>query len=274
MSPWLTLKKRPKTPKEKIFYTLEIGIDDPIDVFLVILIISNVFAVILSSVESIYEKSPIFFDGFEIFSVTIFTIEYILRIWSCTAKKEFSHPIRDRLKYATKPLLIVDLLAILPFYLPILGLDLRFLRILRIFRVLRVLKLERYFDALRTIVKVLKRKFTEILSTFLVTLILLTIAASFMFYIEPQTFKSIPDAMWWGIVTLTTVGYGDVYPSTPVGKFIGAILALLGIGLFGLPAGILASGFLEEIQSKNKNKVKAAHRKKPFRRSRFSRFSL
>jgi voltage-gated potassium channel len=132
--------------------------------------------------------------------------------------------------------------------------DLRFLRILRIFRVLRVLKLERYFVALRTVARVLKRKSAEIASTFIVMFILLVLASAIMHYIEPQTFANIPRAMWWGIVTLTTVGYGDIYPQTALGQLLGAVLALLGIGLFGLPAGILAAGFVEEIHSKQDKK--------------------
>ncbi|WP_367363243.1 ion transporter [Mesotoga sp.] len=150
-----------------------------------------------------------------------------------------------------QPLVLVDLLAIFPFYLPfVTRLDLRFLRILRIFRVFRVLKLERYFVTLSKVVRVIKRKASEIISTFIVMFILIVLAASLMYYVEPQTYDSIPHAMWWGIVTLTTVGYGDVYPQTALGQLIGSILALLGIGLFGIPAGILAAGFIEEIQSK------------------------
>ena len=237
--------------KRKVFDTLEIGIDDPVDIFLVVLIILNVITVILGTVESLYIRYQAFFDIFEVFSVIVFTVEYSLRIWSCTSSKEFSRPIMGRLKYASKPLLIIDLFAILPFYLPVLlPVDLRFLRILRIFRVLRVLKLERYFVALKTVAKVIKNKSAEIISTFIVIFIMLVIVASLMYYIEPQTFDNIPQAMWWGIVTLTTVGYGDIYPVTVPGQVIGAILALLGIGLFGLPAGILAAGFIEEIQKK------------------------
>jgi voltage-gated potassium channel len=187
------------------------------------------------------------------FSVIVFSVEYILRIWSCTSDEQYSRPIVGRIKYAIQPLVLVDLLAILPFYLPfVTRLDLRFLRILRIFRVLRVLKLERYFVALSKVARVMKRKASEIISTFIVMFILIVLSASLMYYVEPQTYDSIPHAMWWGIVTLTTVGYGDVYPQTALGQLIGSILALLGIGLFGLPAGILAAGFIEEIQSKNK----------------------
>jgi len=241
--------------KKKVYTILELEFNNPINIFLSILIIANVICVILATVNSLYIRFSVFLNGFEVFSVIVFTIEYILRIWSCTSNKKYKHPIKDRLRYATQPLLIVDLFAFLPFYLPLISVDLRFLRILRIFRVLRVLKLERYFSALKIVVKVIKNKSSELISTFIVIFILLIIVASLMYYIEPQTFDNIPQAMWWGTVTLTTVGYGDIYPTTVLGKLVGAILALLGIGLFGLPAGILAAGFIEEIQ-KRKDKEK------------------
>ena len=240
--------------KQTVFNILSGTTSNPVNVFISILIILNVTFVVLGTVESIATKIKNFLDFFETFSVVTFTVEYILRIWSCTATKEYSYPFKGRVKYATKPLLIVDLLAILPYYLPmIFPIDLRFIRILRIFRVLRILKIERYSKALQMIIDVVKEKSSELISTFIVIFTLLVIVASFMYYVEPQNFNNIPSAMWWGVVTLTTVGYGDVYPVTPLGKIIGAILALLGIGLFGLPAGILASGFIEKIQ-KTKNK--------------------
>ncbi len=240
-----------KQLKSKVFLILEGNASNPINVFLVLLIIFNVISVILSTVPDLRTRFGSFFSSFELFSVIVFSLEYILRIWSCTSNEQYSRPIVGRIKYAVRPLVLVDLLAILPFYLPfVTRLDLRFLRILRIFRVLRVLKLERYFVALSKVARVMKRKASEIISTFIVMFILIVLAASLMYYIEPQTYDSIPHAMWWGIVTLTTVGYGDIYPQTPLGQLIGSILALLGIGLFGLPAGILAAGFIEEIQSK------------------------
>jgi len=242
--------------KNKVFLILEGNATNPINLFLVLLIISNVISVILSTVPDLRTRFGDFFSSFELFSVIVFSVEYILRIWSCTSDEQYSRPIVGRIKYAVQPLVLVDLLAILPFYLPfVTRLDLRFLRILRIFRVLRVLKLERYFVALSKVARVMKRKASEIISTFIVMFILIVLSASLMYYVEPQTYDSIPHAMWWGIVTLTTVGYGDVYPQTALGQLIGSILALLGIGLFGLPAGILAAGFIEEIQSKKERET-------------------
>ncbi len=236
--------------------------------FLVVLIAANVIAVILESVSSInylFEKQ---FYYFEIFSVMVFTIEYLLRVWSCTENEKFHKFLTGRVRFIFSPLAIIDLIAILPFYLPIfVAIDLRFLRALRLLRVFRVLKIGRYSNAFIILGAVFKRKKEELLLTVFMVIILLIIASSVMYYLEHETqpivFSSIPEAMWWGMITLTTVGYGDVYPLTPMGKFVGMIIALLGIGLFALPAGILGSGFVEEIGNKKGTQEKCPHCGKP-----------
>jgi voltage-gated potassium channel len=154
------------------------------------------------------------------------------------------------------PLALIDLLAILPFYLPIfVHLDLRIIRILRLFRIFRVFKLARYSESVKILSSVIKRKKEELLIVFFVLFILLIVASSLMYFVEndaqPNVFSSIPMAMWWCIVTLTTVGYGDIYPITVLGRILGGIIALLGIGMFALPTGILASAFAEELQKKH-----------------------
>jgi len=151
---------------------------------------------------------------------------------------------------------LVDLLAILPFYLPmLLPIDLRFLRALRLMRLFRLLKMGRYVKSLRLMRHVLARRKEELLITLFSVLLLLVLSSSLMYFIEreaqPDKFASIPAAMWWGIATLTTIGYGDMYPVTALGKILGGFIALLGIGLFALPAGILASGFAAEIQQRD-----------------------
>ena len=159
-----------------------------------------------------------------------------------------------RIRFALQPLQIIDLLAILPFYLPFIGIDLRFLRAVQLFRLFRLLKMGRYSQSLTTLTNVIKSKKEELSITLFAGFILLIIASSLIYLVEneaqPEAFHSIPNSMWWGVVTLTTVGYGDVYPKTALGKIIGACIALLGIGLFALPAGIIASGFASEIQKK------------------------
>jgi voltage-gated potassium channel len=233
-------------------------------VFLVVLICLNVAAVVLESVEEIHAAARALFHWFEVFSVSIFTLEYALRLWSCTAGDERRSPLRGRLRFATRPLLIVDLLAILPFYLPLLaGLDLRTLRAVRLMRLLRLFKIARYSESLRIIGSVLHRKRQELAVTVFSVFVLLVVASSLIYAVEREAqadkFGSIPAAMWWGVTTLTTVGYGDVYPVTPVGKLLGAIIAILGIGVFALPTGILGAGFIEELQRRRGSQTVCPH---------------
>lgn len=229
------------------------------DYFIIILIFLNVTAVILETVPAIEKSLKSFFYIFELFSVIVFTLEYLARVYSITSEKKYSHPIKGRIQYIFSFMAIVDLLAILPFYLPFLiKVDMRFLRALRLLRFLRILKIGRYSESIQLLGSVVKSKREELTITFYVLFILLIIASSLMYYFEhaaqPQNFSSIPAAMWWGIATLTTVGYGDIYPITVLGKLTGAIIAVLGIGIFALPAGIIASGLIEQIQHKNEKK--------------------
>ena len=234
------------------------------DIFIMTLISLNVIAVILETVESFASQYMPFFEAFEVFSVTIFTIEYLLRIWTCTMDKRFNRPIMGRYRFSVTPLAIVDLIAIIPFYIPmIIPLDLRFIRALRLFRFFRLLKMGRYSESFKTFGNVLKAKKEELIVTIFSVLILLIIASSLMYFCEneaqPQVFSSIPATMWWAVATLTTVGYGDIYPITPFGKIFGSIVAILGVGMFALPTGILGSGFIEDIQNKQKKSIFCPH---------------
>lgn len=249
-----------KRIKERLYKILEIAtVDDTVsktfDIFIMTLITLNIIAVILATVERFNLQYQYYFHIFEIFSVIVFTIEYVLRLWTCTINKNFRNSITGRIKYMLTPLAIIDLLAILPFYLPmIIPLDLRFIRAVRLFRLFRLFKMGRYSKAVFTLKKVLKDKKEELILVIFVVFLLLIIFSSLMYFIEkeaqPEAFSNIPEAMWWGIITLTTVGYGDVYPITPLGKILGALIAFLGIGMFALPAGILSSGLAEAVQKK------------------------
>jgi len=254
--------------KRRIFEVVEVaGAGDKLsrafDVFIVSLITLNVVAIIMETVDPIRRACPEAFSVFEVMSVVMFSAEYALRVWSCTAYPDYSRPIGGRLRFAARPLLVVDLLAVLPFYLPFVGLDLRFLRALRLFRLFRIAKLGRYSTALQTLGRVLVAKKAELGVTLFTLLLLLVVASCMMYYAEadaqPGKFSSIPAAMWWGVATLTTVGYGDVYPVTAAGKAVAAIIAILGIGMFALPAGILGSGFVAEIQRRRSAPRKCPH---------------
>lgn len=227
-----------------------------IDWGIMLLIAINISAVMLETVESLAAQHTQFFLLIEIVSVAVFTTEYIGRIWSAVQNPDYEGMISGRLDFAARPLVIVDLLAILPFYIAsMIGIgDLRVLRVLRLFRVLRLLKITRYSESLLAFVEVLHRKKTDLAIAGIANLSILIIASSVMYYIEhsvqPEAFSSIPATLWWGAVTLTTVGYGNISPITPLGKFVGALIAVLGIGLFALPASILASGFIEVASDK------------------------
>ena len=218
---------------------------------LAVLIILNVLAVILESVQSIHDAVGKLFFWFEVLSVAIFTVEYIFRIWSGveSTEQKYHHPIFGRLRYAMRPLILIDLIVILPFYVSFLfGID---LRILRVMRLLRVFKLTRYSGAWSMLAAVIRGQSRPLIMAGYLLAITLVMAASLMYLAEneaqPVAFANIPAAMWWGLVTLTTVGYGDVTPITSAGKVLGAAVTILGIGMYALPAGILASGFMQEL---------------------------
>ena len=159
---------------------------------------------------------------------------------------------------------LIDLLAILPFFLTFISLDLRFIRTLRLFRLFRVFKFVRYSNSLRLFGKVIKHKKEELIVTATIMFVLVILTSSFIYLAEheaqPDKFTDIPSSMWWAIVTLTTVGYGDVFPVTPLGKIFAAIIAILGIGMFALPTGILGASFVEEIDKmKAKEKASCPH---------------
>lgn len=237
--------------------------DRLINSFIVSLIILNTLAVILETVNSFYNHYKPWFQFVETLSVIVFSIEYILRLWVSTSIEKFSDPIRGRMKYICTPGAIIDLVAILPFYLPLLAaIDLRFIRVLRLVRFLRFFKLGRFLNASKVINNVFKAKKDELSLSVGITLVLIIVASSVMYFVEhdaqPDKFSSIPETMWWSVATLTTVGYGDMFPITTLGKTLTAFISILGIGMFALPAGILASGFSDELK-KNKQKTCCPH---------------
>jgi len=229
------------------------------DVFIVGLILLNIAAMVVESVERVHSLVPLWFTVFEYFSVAVFSVEYVLRVWSCVEDPAYANPVVGRLRFALAPLSLVDLAAVLPFYLPFLGVDLRMLRmfrLLRVMRIMRIAKLARYSDSLQMLVRVVKSRQDQLLGAVFILMILLVVASSLMYYAEhdaqPEVFSSIPGAMWWAAVTLTTVGYGDAYPVTPIGKVMASMTAMLGIGMFALPTAILGAGFLDDLAGRNK----------------------
>ena len=233
------------------------------DIFLITLIIFNIIAVLLETVDSIYSKFTLEFLIFERFSTAVFLIEYILRVWVCVEDKIKNNKLITRLKYASTWPAIIDLLAVLSGLLPmIFEVD---LRILRALRMLRLLKFSRYFKVMNLLLGVLKEEKQSFLAAMFLLTIAMLIASTGIYLFEkdaqPDKFSSIPEAMWWAIATLTTIGYGDVTPVTGMGKFFGAIIAIIGIGVVALPSGILASGFTDQLkrrQAKYENELSKA----------------
>lgn len=234
--------------------------DKFINVFIIVLILLNVVAVMLETVPSIHEPYEEFFHYFDTISVAIFTVEYVLRVWSSNYEPQFRHSITGRLRYMLTPGALIDLLAILPFYLDVLFvIDLRELRILRLARFLRLFRLTAYMKATRMVVNVFKATKNELLLALVLAIFLIIISSCLVYFAEhtanPDVFTSIPHTIWWSVVTLTTVGYGDMIPITPLGKIFTAVILLAGVALFALPAGIITAGFLEEIRKNKGHKV-------------------
>ncbi|UZR94443.1 ion transporter [Chondrinema litorale] len=230
------------------------------DFWITTLIVLNVLAIILASYKELNDKIGVIFTAFEYFSVIVFTLEYALRIWTSNYLYPSESRVTSAIKFIFSPIGLIDLLAILPFYLPFfVSLDLRFLRLLRLLRLLRILKLNRYNSSLRLVFSVLKECWSDMGATLFVAFILMLVASSLMYNIEnqaqPESFSNIGQAFWWAVATLTTVGYGDIYPVTALGKFLSGVIAVLGIGIVALPTGILSSAFMDRI---NKEKEKKA----------------
>jgi voltage-gated potassium channel len=245
------------------------------DLFIEILVLLNVAAVVIESYENIYTKYQIGLDAFEIFTVTVFSGEFALRIWIADIAFPHISKWKSRQQYLLSPTAIIDFLAILPFFIPfLLKVDLRHLRIFRLIRLMRVFKLSKYSHSISVIGKILTEKKYEMVATLLLLFSILVFTSSIMFYIEkdvqPEAFPNILYAFWWGIITLTTIGYGDVYPITGLGKLIGGFVAVLGILIVAIPTGIISSSFVQKMEESKylkrmieiKNKVKEAFYKK------------
>ena len=222
-----------------------------VDMILFILIVLNIAAVCLESVKYIGNEYKVAFNAFEFFSVVIFSIEYVLRVWSAPARNDLGNStnIIKRMKYIFSFTGLIDFLAIIPSILPYFfgGLDLRWLRVLRL---LRLLKISNYSSALEDFFSAIKADWRSFSAALYLMVIALFLSSALMYIAEhdsqPEKFSSIPETMWWGLITLTTVGYGDVSPVTPLGKIIGAFTAIMGVCTVALLTGIVASAFANQ----------------------------
>lgn len=220
------------------------GLSRAIDLFLFVLIGANVLAVVVETVPWVARRHWLWLWRFELFSLGVFTVEYILRLWCAPEVSRFQGRRFPRLRYMLTPMALVDLIAIVPLYFMFfVRVDLRFVWVLRL---LRIIKFTRYSTALSTLQQVLREEAGTFFAGIFILLVMLTLAASGAYLAEhaaqPEVFGSIPAAMWWAIVTLTTVGYGDASPVTTAGKIFGGLVAVIGVGIAALPAGIIANG--------------------------------
>ncbi len=228
------------------------------DGFIISLIIINVIMVILDTftMPDWYQSLSAII---EVISVIIFSIEYVLRIWTSTYIYPNRNPLAARLRYMVSFMAIVDLMSVLPFYIPvIIPVDLRVLRALRMIRLLRLFKVNRYTSSLKLIGHVFREKSSQLLSSFFVIFVLMIITSVLMCDIEksaqPEKFSNAISGLWWAVATFTTVGYGDIYPITTLGKFLSGVIAILGIGLVAVPTGIISAGFIESIDEQKHTK--------------------
>ncbi len=219
--------------------------------FIVALIVVNLVAVVLGTVPEYEARFRGLFLAVELFSLVVFTVEYGLRVWVAVEHAPYRHLKKSvaRLRFVTSAFGIVDLLAILPFWLAFAApAD---LRVVLIFRFVRFLKLARYSPSMRSLLAALYGERRALFGCFVILMGAMTVAASIMHLVEggvqPKNFGTIPDAMWWAIVTLSTIGYGDVVPLTPPGKIVAAITGMAGIIMMALPIGIVATAFADEV---------------------------
>lgn len=249
-------RKRRTSGRRRAYRLLESGaVGDRasglLDAFLVCLILLNVFAVIVGTVPGIAAEHGTLLHGFELVSVAIFTVEYGLRVWIAPEHTPYRRmtPGRARLAWMTSPAGLIDLLAIAPFYAGLfVTADLRFLRI---FRLVRFLKLARYSTGLLSLFNAIYAERRALAGSFVILSGMALTAASLAYLAEhraqPETFGSIPAALWWAVATLTTVGYGDAVPVTVFGKVLGVFVMFTGLAAFAVPVGIVATAFASEI---------------------------
>lgn len=214
------------------------------DIFIQVLIILSLISFSISTIPDLSATSTMVLEYFELFSVSIFTVEYLLRIYVADNKRE----------YITSFYGVIDLLAIIPFYATK-AVDLRSLRVLRLFRLLRLLKILRYNTAIERYRKAYNDIKSELVVFLAATALLLYIASVGIYYFEnaaqPEAFKSIFHSFWWSVATLTTVGYGDVFPITAGGRIFTFIILMIGLSVVAMPAGLFASA-LEDNPKKAK----------------------
>lgn len=230
-----------------------------LDLIFIIFIITSVAAVFLETIPLVHDPLKVEFYWFDTIAIAVFTIEYLLRLYAAPEREPHHSALSGRFSFVKKPSSLIDLVAILPYYLQFLfAVDLRFIRVLR---VLRVLKLTRYNTALSTFAMVLKREKRAFSAAMFITVLITILSGAIVYEFEhaaqPEKFDTMPRAMYWAVITLASVGYGDISPVTPIGQAFTMVLAILGIGIVALPAGILGSAFSDQLHQQREQMLKA-----------------
>lgn len=245
-----------KKYKERIFNIIQIGdkrdiVSRCFDIFLTITIFSNILVTLLMTFEELTSYFPLF-KGIETITLIVFCVEYILRIWTADLLYPKLGPVQSRIKFLISFDGIVDFLTIVPaFFLS----GFVFFRMLRVARIFHLFRLNAQYDSFNVITTVLKEKKNQIISSVFIVLILMLASGMCMYSVEhnaqPEVFKNVFSSIWWSVSTLLTVGYGDIYPITTLGKIMAICIAYLGVGAVAIPTGIISAGFVEQYQKKS-----------------------
>lgn len=220
----------------------------PLNTLLSGLIVSCSLVVVLETEPTLVDGHQYMFASLDCFFASVFIFEYFVRLWVIGCDPRYAGFI-GRLKYMVTPMAVIDLLSIVPFFFVAFSNNFFLLRVARLFRMISLAKFSRYSRAMSEFADVISTRKSELILSLAIVLAVLLIASAVMYEVEgvaqPEAFGSIPRALWWGVMTLTTVGYGDVYPKTVLGKFCCGFTALAGVGLIALPTGIIAAAFTE-----------------------------
>ena len=250
-------KNKGRTFRQKVFSLLHPtptsgSLHRYIDLFIILAVLVSVVSIILETVPEIAAVFSNEFHVLEIGTVVIFTVEYISRVYSCCELPQYAHPIKGRVRYMLSISALIDLVAVSPFYFAYVFNGTVDLRFLRVFRLSRLLKLTRYTGTLNTLSKAVQREHRVLLASAFMMLLLIILTASLGYELEhnaqPDKFESIPATMYWAVITLASVGYGDITPVTPLGKAMTMAISFVGIGIFAIPAGLMASAFTDQLR--------------------------
>jgi voltage-gated potassium channel Kch len=250
-------KNADRTFRQKIFSLLHATptsgpIHRYIDRLIIAAVLISVVCIVLETVPAIHEIFKYEFEFLEIATVGLFSLEYIARVYSSCEANKYKDPIKGRLRYMVSIPALIDLVSILPYFLGILLHQVIDTRFLRIFRLTRLLKVTRYTGTLNTLIKAISREKRVLFASAFMMLLLVVLTASLGYELEhdaqPDKFDTIPSAMYWAVITLASVGYGDISPITPLGRAMTVVISLIGIGIFAIPAGLLASAFTDQLR--------------------------